>query len=318
MLRKKDLTKEEKKIYDKIRDNTPEANEWLDLWFKGKEPLPEKISRAAKAITINNWGRYQDRDSVLETAMQKASRYTLLENLLDTESQFYLWRTGRVRDLSLLSISKDVQNYKRIVETVDWAAEEAIVRFVVSRLNYKLMQEASYKKPKILLRIEQRMREKWGPMIPNQARILSIKKKIFLSKENSLASKWTSISLTDFTEVQREKLFTEDFLIKAVTISGNNLPLLLFMNPDYVTYNVCLAAVKKSGTALHAVPPHLKTKELCRIAVKNAPTALKDVPVDLQDPKIILQAVLTTKGSKKYIKKRKENVRKTKRRYSTR
>ena len=56
---------------------------------------------------------------------------------------------------------------------------------------------------------------------------------------------------------------------------------------EFITHEVCLAAVRKYGRLLEAVPEALRTPELCRVAVQENGHALWYVPETLKESVVL-------------------------------
>jgi hypothetical protein len=56
---------------------------------------------------------------------------------------------------------------------------------------------------------------------------------------------------------------------------------LYYVNPSYLSQELCITACCNSGMALQFVPLPLRTRALCQIAIKNAPEAKRFIPEDI-------------------------------------
>ena len=305
MLKKKDLNKEERKIYDQLRNDKPGA---LEYFKKGPEFL-ETIKRPIIALTLNSWSYHSPEKEVW--ARQKAIDYAFSNNWISPEDQLWMWKLGRVTLPEALSILKDPQYYEQLVNTNPWPNNN-LMDFAIETLNYDMMEALGKFRPSYIKDIIRRLsrvptyKYKYEQVNYNKIdwdRLLEIKKNIFLSPRNNNGSSYSRISLLDFTKEEREKIFTEEFLLHAVNIAGNNL---MFIPDPYLTQKICDEAVKKSGTALEFVPEKFQTKEMYNIAVSKAPIALRFIPREHQGSKLILKALLKNKKADRYIKKGKK------------
>jgi hypothetical protein len=60
---------------------------------------------------------------------------------------------------------------------------------------------------------------------------------------------------------------------------------------QFITYQMCVDAIKECGTILKYVPEEFKTQKLCIEAVKQKPHALQYVPKELKTPELCLLAI---------------------------
>lgn len=74
-----------------------------------------------------------------------------------------------------------------------------------------------------------------------------------------------------------------------------------FMPEEFKTAEVCLEAVKQSGTNLIFVPEALKTAELCTEAVKQDGGALEYVPETLKTAELCIEAIKQIGGALEYM-----------------
>lgn len=76
---------------------------------------------------------------------------------------------------------------------------------------------------------------------------------------------------------------------------------LVYIPPEFQTYDVCLVEVKKEGLQLSHVPAEIKDYSLCLEAVRNNGNALKAVPGIYLDLNICLEAAKRTNRALAYV-----------------
>ena len=60
---------------------------------------------------------------------------------------------------------------------------------------------------------------------------------------------------------------------------------------EFLTSELCLAAVKSSGVALRFVPEEIRTVEICLAAIKKCGWGLESTPEEIKTPELCLAAV---------------------------
>ena len=113
---------------------------------------------------------------------------------------------------------------------------------------------------------------------------------------NNIINKTNSTDWWKFSSMPKiEQTFEDAF------VAVYNYPYdLRYVREDLKTYNLCLMAVSKIGTALEFVPEELKTDEMYRAAIQSTGMALKYVTE--QTPELCLTAVQKDGQALDYVK----------------
>jgi len=301
MIKKKDLTKEEKKIYDAIRDDRKSA---LDYFKEGCQGLKE-IKRVVVALTLNGYFHYPNPTNL----QNRAANCAVKNNWLTPEEQLFLIRNKRWRDVQDLSVIKNPKYREEVIDGIIDKTE--FFNIIIENEDFELLETLVAKYPGAINSFQSYLR--YGKYrkdnvqdVFSKYKLLRLKKKAYLqlnTSSNSWVSQWFGgINANNFTKEEQKFIFTEDLLVKKVSMTASELKCI---PSEYRTRDVCLAAVKKSGSALEFVPTEIKDKEICAEAITNSPTALRYVPKELQESKLIMRALLKNKNVRRYIKGRK-------------
>ena len=85
------------------------------------------------------------------------------------------------------------------------------------------------------------------------------------------------------------------------TLDKTNYLNWVWLDKDDLSYDQCLAAVKRDSWALEYVPEEFKTLEMCLAAIKQNGWTLRYVPKELKTPEICLAAVKQNGNSLRYV-----------------
>jgi hypothetical protein len=82
-------------------------------------------------------------------------------------------------------------------------------------------------------------------------------------------------------EEEDKKRYERGLMLLYHACCKHNGMALYYVNPSYLSQELCIIACCNSGMALQYVPLPLRTRSLCKIAIKNAPEAKRFIPEDI-------------------------------------
>ncbi len=283
-LKKKDLTKEETRIYNGLRATGKDG-----IVYSDEQKL--KMLRPVLVYMVNSffdsWNRELRRDK--------------------KEHDFIRWYfdNGLVPDLTQMAIIRKNSYYsnnyykysflvltKPIIKAAIEADANSILMHAIEKGNLKLAVTVLRERPNLFDVFQRGVRKHRKKTQAFDAYFIERMKRMVLLSDPS--------SRQGIYVVPSTRLQTPSFCKRYVSLAGGNLNYLETRNK---TPEICLLAVTKSGTALQYVPEKLKTPEICAMALKNSPTALRFMTAEQQQSKLVLRALFKNKNARRYIKK---------------
>ncbi len=299
VLRKKDLTSEEKKIYNDWWDNHYQT--CIPNFLNSSKKYQEKHQRVFSVFLLNtdyswlavplDWDVQSDsKTGTTPPAVLNYKKLLKSEFFTDENKfKFFMRKLAGVR--SPFSLNPETiqfnnpENEELFKETVPvYAMCQAI-----HQRNWEQLLEAHYKKPSLLY-------NHWA--IKEFFKILPTP---ILNKVLRTDPKKFSPFFYNIPNVKKK--FVTETTLKALV--GANASSIKYIPKEQLTEGILRIAFQKSGGAIQYAPPKLLTDELVRIAIKTTPSALKYVPKKFHTSRNIMHAVLNSETSKKYIKGKK-------------
>ncbi len=303
MLRKADLTKEEKKTYNQIINTNGSLRIRTDYWlgagdFDDNQRLT--MLRIMQVYIYNSFFTSWILNYVVQGNNKKKPE---VKALLKSVKWYF--------DCGLIPLDTELA----IARKENWSIPGNAYKYNFIDLSKKTSREitkfisidpraifdyAMVKKDKQLLMLCVKRRPALFNLISYQLERNKIISKKFYYKIGRMALLQPSRIKAGLYAPILSHVMTPTFIKRYVSLAGSNL---LEIPAKYITKELCLSAVNQAGTALQYVPEKFKTDEVCAAALNNSPTSLKYMTAAQQKSKLTLKALLKNNNARNYLKK---------------
>ncbi len=296
IIKKKDLTKEEKGIYDGLARDPNFHKKIVRFSEHQKINMIKPVKAYMYNMYFGGWHNYSlDKD---RKNLYSFIKWYFDAGLIDEELQREVVRIGQ--HYSSIEGSQSKYNFlteEFIINNFDYIVNTDPFGFLnlgIARADKKIIMRVLKRKPSLFYRLRASNHKE---IIGNLDRTFSPR---FINKALRMVTLESS-RRTNTTYFRIPKLmYTQTFCERLVTNVGGNLRMI---PAEFITERIATLAVTKAGTALRHVPTEIRTDAICAAALKNSPTALRYMSGKEQKSGLVLRAMLKNKNAKKYLKK---------------
>ena len=104
---------------------------------------------------------------------------------------------------------------------------------------------------------------------------------IYLHDELCAIGRKFNAGSDDVEAEEDKKRYERGLMLLYIACCKHNGMALYYVNPSYLSQELCITACCNSGMALQYVPLPLRTRALCKIAIEQAPEAKRFIPEDI-------------------------------------